>query len=301
MSDGPFEARVETGEDKGNRNRRYGPKGRSFGAHLAAFQVAHHLWDASDTEPLRPTFALFVCSRESSKAFLMNLRKGRTLRIEGMGWSNNGGHPMEFLKSVGFVFHESEGMTDEAEPQPIVRIEVVLKHLYEFVPGMTDDMVSFVLALPAQRLRSESMMLNTPDRLREVDRVIATYTERGLKREPYAVPPFERETLIAEGLRFAASIDKRSSIPLPTSPVFCARLLLSALHLGHAIRDERDRLDLGYSPSSDDRVKRRFVEVGMHRAKRAPGLACKIPDVQLEEWIAGVIREHDNVRGSLTL
>jgi len=268
----PFYCRVETAEDR-DRRRRYLPKGRSFGAQLIACQMAHGFWEGSERDPLRPTFALFATSRQEAGPFLVNLRRGRRIRATGIGYDSKGGWPIEFLKSADYSFNEQKvdavTFTNEDEgtatTQPGTLIEVFLRPCFEFKPGMHDpDEVCFVLSLSAERLRLESE--RTPQR--GVDVLLRRYNFEETRKHWYEAPPYDRATVVAEGLRFAAALNERCLLPIPPEPLFCANLLLSALAKGMAKRNQRGALD--FSP--DDREST-FQEVGMALAKRAPGLA----------------------------
>jgi len=295
VSDGPYPVLVETGEATGRRRYRSEPKGRSFGAMLVAIQYAQGYWELSEKDPLRPTFALFTCSRAAASAFLANVRAGRKLRAMGMGSSSRSeGHPLVFLKSAGYEFAVQHVTVEHAgEPQPMALIEAFLRPLFEFKPGMSSDEIVFVLSLPAERLEEEAARFNTPANLRALERLIALY-QRPEKdsRDDYtfAVNPFtvDRRTIIAESVRFAASLNERSELPIPPDPMFCTRLLLAALRGGQVKRSQRKRW--GFSLTDHDV---HFAETGMGLARRAPGLAFKMSQTDVAEWLAREVMAHE--------
>lgn len=293
-TNGPFPVLVETGESTGRRRSRHAPKGRSFGAQLVALQYAQGYWEGSERDPLRPTFALFVCSRAAASAFLANLRAGRKLRAMGMGSSSRSeGWPLVFLKSVGYECNVQHVIVQhQGEPQVMAAIEVFLRPLFEFKPGMSQDEILFLLSLPAERLVREAVTFNTPANLRGLDRLIVTYKRKATEEDVYGINgSMDRTTMIAEAVRFAASLNERSALPIPPDPLFCTRLLLSALRAGHAIRDQTKRW--GFSPTDHNVV---FAEMGMSLARRAPGLAFRAPQATVATWLAEEVMAHERDR-----
>lgn len=295
MSEGPYPVLVETGESTGRRRYRHAPKGRSFGAQLVALQYAHGYWDLAEKDPLRPTFALFVCSRAAASAFLANVRAGRKLRAMGFGSSSRTeGHPLVFLKSAGYEFNVQHVMVEHAgEPQAMALIEAFLRPLFEFKPGMSQDEIVFLMSLPAERLAREASTFNTPANLRGLDRLIATYQRKPTEEDAYSADgrAFDRATVIAEAVRFAASLNERSALPIPPDPLFCTRLLLSALRAGHAVRNQTKRW--GFSVTDHGVL---FAETGMALARRAPGLAFRAPQVSVATWLAEEVMAHERDR-----
>ena len=290
---GPYPVLVETGESTGRRRYRHAPKGRSFGAQLVALQYAQGYWDGSEKDPLRPTFALFVCSRAAANAFLANVRAGRKLRVMGLGSSSRTeGHPLVFLKSAGYEFNvQHVPVEHEGETQAMAVIEAFLRPLFEFKPGMNQDEIVFLLSLPADRLAREAQSFNTPANLRALDGLIAAYQRKPTEEDAYSANgrAFDRATVIAEGVRFAASLNERSALPIPPDPLFCTRLLLSALRAGHAVRDQTKRW--GFS-LNDHGVY--FAETGMALARRAPGLAFKMSQTAVATWLAEEVMAHES-------
>lgn len=293
MGDGPFRARIESAADRDRRNRHL-TKDRAFGAHLVAFSVATGYWDLSDTDPLRPAFALFATSRQEEGPFLANIKLGRKLRIEGLGSSSKeGGHPMEFLKSAGYDYkvqrytlratvlgEDGEATTVET---PGSLIEAFVPELYEHVPSMRDPQrVRFLMSPKLEVLRRESAGFKVN---------LAPVLARFKKKHAYDTPPvFDHATVAAEGRRFVASLNERTMVPIlhhPDDPTFHVQLLLSALANGYAKRDDSSY----YTPSD-----RGFRELGMHRAKRAPGLAFSAAQDDVAGWLADETKLFDDAR-----
>lgn len=283
MSQGPFLTRVETPEDR-NRRLRYVPKSRSFSAQLVAFtMVGEDHWSSTSRDPLRPAFALFITTRQEEVPFLANLRKGRKLRVMGLGTGRNTeGWPLEFLKSAGYK--------TAVQRTPLgCAIEVFLTDLFEWKPGMVDpDKVSFLLSVKEARLREEharfgalpleALFREYPQRTTD-DR----WTPDGDKSVRY-----DPTTVLAEGRRFVSALDQRAEVPLPPDPVFGAQVLLSALRHGYA-----KRAGAGYySPSSD----RGFWEVNAAEARRAPGLSFSMTQAGLAAWLAAEVAVFDRAR-----
>ncbi len=277
MAQPPFPVRVETAEDRGRRSR-YQPKGRSFGAKLIACQMAEGYWENSSRDPLRPTFALFVTSAQEERPFLANLRDGRRLFIEGVGYSSRKGWPMEFLKSAGYTF-------DVQRTKAGALIEVTLKELFEYRPGMVDpEEVKFCMSLSEERLLAEEATLEH----RGIDRVLRSFTFK--EKNWYEGQAYDPRHVVAEGWRFAASINERATeIPIVQDTRFTTRLLLSALHRGYAKRNQRVKLD--FSPDDRDGC---FFEVGMALAKRAPGLVFRMRQADMAKWIGEELRAYEH-------
>lgn len=289
MSDGPYVTRVETPADR-DRRLRFTPKSRSFSAHLVAFSVVNStFWESASQDPLRPAFALFVSSRQEETPFLANLRKGRKLRVDGLGSGRgDSGWPCEFLKSAGYKVGVQRTAHGSA-------IEVSLGELYEWKPGMVDpETVRFLLSVEADRLQRENGPLAAGtgglDALfkvypRRLPRAAARWLPEG---DPSVV--YDPTTVLAEGRRFVSALDQRSEVPLPPDPLFGAQVLLAALRKGHAVRDQTT---FSYSPGSE---RGSFYEVGMDRAKRAPGLAFKLSQARLAAWLAEEVTMFDALK-----
>lgn len=264
-----FNVRVESAADR-DRRQRYARKTRSFGAALVAFTVvAPAFWESSAVDPLRPVFALFAMSRDEEGPFMANVRRGNRLRVDGIT-SNNAGHPMEFLKSAGY------DMKPQRSPSGTL-MEVFLRDLYDFVPGIIPDEVRFIISAPLAKLRTEAALLpddGLADLLREHP---ATGREGAFRYDP--------ATVLAEARHFAAKLNQYTLVPLLSEPLFGVQILLSALCRGLVFRDERGRHDtVNDTWSPYDRA--RFAEVGMTPAKRAPGLLCAMSQPAIAAWLA---------------
>lgn len=278
MSSPPYSVRVETAEDSGKgRKSRYAPKGRSFGAKLVAVQMAHGFWENSERDPLRPTFALFATTAQEERPFLMNLKSGRKVRVDGIGYVSRGGWPMEFLKSAGYTF-------DVQRTKAGSLIEIALPEVMEYRPGMADaEEVKFVLSLEREKLIREQARLPQ----RGIPAILRRYKFE--KRKWYEGDPYDPETVVAEGLRFAAAVDMRApEIPIVQDTRFTTQLLLSALRDGPAKRNQRAGVD--FSPDDRDGV---FFEAGMGLAKRAPGLAFRMRQDQLAQWVSQELQSYE--------
>jgi hypothetical protein len=281
MSSGhaPYQVLIETAEEKRARRGRYEPKGRSFGASCVALQMAHGYWEGSSRNPLRPTFALFVVSKQGARPFVMNLRSGRKLHAHGLG-SDRNGWPMEFLKSVGYEVREQDLAPADDESEPTVAIEVFLRPLFEYRPGMLDPMaVTFTMSLPMGRLAQESERFSS----RGLDRLLVHHPLK--ETDDYKArnhgAPFDRATVIAEGVRFAAALNERGLLPMPPDPLFCTHLLLSALGKGYARRNMR--AGEWFAVNDNDAP---FVETGMAFAHRAPGLVFRLSQSEVARWLS---------------
>lgn len=294
-SEGPWQVRFETAEDRG-RNARYGRKTREFSATLVSFTMANGLFASGQNDPLRPASALFAMSRAEESPFVANLRAGRRLRIHGMG-SGNAGHPMEFLKSADYEYRP------QRHPEGVL-VEVFLRPLYELVPGMVgQDDVTFLLSDAIEDYRREAAAFDHTG----LDALLARYQRRpgepvGRFEQRVGPAPLDfdrdfdlvrvdRETVLAEGRRFAAAIDKRADIPLLPDPLFGVQILCSALAYRFARRSMHRP---PFSPSDN----KAFCEVGVERAKRAPGLAFRASQATLEQWLAAEVAVYD--RGGRT-
>ena len=282
QQEGPWRVRFETAEDRGKQSR-WNQKTREFSAMLVSFVMANGLWENGKNDPLRPAFALFAMSRAEETPFVSNLRAGRVLRVEGMGSSRENGHPMEFLKSAEYEFR----------PQRYnggVLVEVFLRELFEHVPGMTTDGdVTFVLCEKAERFEKEAASFDRAG-LHAVLDLFEKRPGESIERERN----FERvkvdpDIVIAEGRRFASLIDKRADVPLLSEPLFGVQILCSALAYGFAFRSMHRP---PFSPSD----AKAFCEVGMARAKRAPGLGFQVSAATLEEWLAAEVTAFDKLR-----
>lgn len=278
MAKPPFPVRVETEEDRGRKSR-FQIKGRSFGARLIACQVAQGYWENSSRDPLRPTFALFATTVQEERPFLANLRDGRRLRVEGVGFGSRQGWPMEFLKSAGYTF-------DVQRVKAGALIEVTLRELFEYRPGMVDpEDVRFCMSLPEGRLLAEEATLEHHG----IDRVIRSFK---FEQKRHHGAPYDARYVVAEGWRFAASLNERATeIPIVQDTRFTTRLLLSAVRHGFAKRNER--VDMDFSPDDRDGT---FFEVGMDLAKRAPGLVFRMKQGDMAEWIGEELRAYERGR-----
>lgn len=294
VQEGPWRVRFETAEDRG-RQARWNQKTREFSAMLVSFVMGNGLWESGSNEPLRPVFALFAMSRAEETPFVSNLRAGRKLRVEGMGSSSYGGYPMEFLKSAKYEFRP------QRHPGGVL-VEVFLRDLFEFVPGMTTDgAVTFVLCEARERYEQEVERFDArglPVVLERFHKRADESRERFEKR--IGPSPIGRERdfdrvqvdpgiVLAEGRRFAAAIDKRADIPLLSEPLFGVQILCSAMAHGFAFRSMHRP---PFSPSDT----KAFCEAGMHRAKRAPGLAFTASQATIEEWLAAEVAAFDKLR-----
>ncbi len=264
-----FNVRVESAADR-DRRQRHTRKTRSFGAALVAFTVvAPAFWEPSSSDPLRPVFALFAMSRDEEGPFMANVRRGNRLRVDGIT-SNNSGHPMEFLKSAGY------DMKPQRSPAGTL-VEVFLRDLYDFVPGMIPDEVRFIISAPLAKLHQEAASL-PGDGLADLLREQPTKNRDGNFR-------YDPATVLAEARHFAAKLNQYTLVPLLSEPLFGVQILLSALHRGYVVRDERGRYDTTndtWSPYDHSR----FCEVGMAPAKRAPGLLCAMSQPGIAAWLA---------------
>lgn len=287
---GPYSVLIETGESSGGRRRRHEQKGRSFGATLIALQAAYGYWEGSEMDPLRPSFALFHVSKQGSRPFVANLRAGRTLHAHGLGTGSRGGWPIEFLKSVGYDVREQDLAPEDDESEPCVAIEVFLRPLFEYRPGMIDPAhMAFVMSLPMERLARESARFPT----HRLDRVLAHHPFK--KTDDYEMnnrgEPYDRATVIAEGVRFTAALNERGLLPMPPDPLFCTHLLLSAIDRGYAKRNMR----AGRWFAVNDR-EAPFVETGMALAKRAPGLAFRLSQSEIAKWLSDEVLWWEHAR-----
>lgn len=292
--EGPWRVRFETAEDRG-RQARWNQKTREFSAMLVSFTMANGLWDNGKNDPLRPVFALFAMSRASETPFVSNLRAGRTLRVDGIGAARDNGQPMEFLKSAEYEYRPQRHGGG-------VLVEVFLRELYEFVPGMTTDGdVTFVICEAAERYEREAARFDAHG--------LHVVLERFHKRQDESTERFEKRIgpspigrernfervkvdpgiVLAEGRRFAAAIDKRADIPLLSEPLFGVQILCSAMAYGFAFRSMHRP---PFSPSD----AKAFCEVGMARAKRAPGLGFTASQTTIEEWLAAEVAIFDKLR-----
>lgn len=282
MSNGhaPYTCLVETAEERRERRYRHAPKGRSFGASLVALQMADGYWEGSGRDPLRPTFALFVVSKQGARPFSVNLRSGRKIHAHGLGSSSRQGWPMEFLKSVGYEVREQDLEPADEASEPMVAIEVFLRPLFEYRPGMLDPaLVTFTMSLSMERLAQESERFSS----RGLDLLLSHHPFKepdDYKKRNHGAP-YDRATVIAEGVRFAAALNERGLLPMPPDPLFCAHLLLSALGKGYARRNMR----AGEWFAVDDRDAP-FVETGMALARRAPGLVFRCAQSTIAGWLS---------------
>lgn len=306
---GPWKARFETQEDKGRR--RYGPrKTREFSAELVSFVTANGYFELGQHNPLRPVLAVFALSRAAEGPFVANLRAGRRLRVDGIGGrSSDDGLPMEFMKSVGYEVRaqrlEWTTRTEDGEQvQQGTVLDVFVRDLYEFSPVITnEEEVVFLLSESTERYQREAAAMDGRD-VALARLVVNQYrsgatesdydrrrrmAEAGLGASPVSI---DRETVVAEGRRFAAAIDRRADIPLLADMVFGVQLLCSALAHGYAVRSQ-------HTPPFSPHDNKGFCEVGMERTKRAPGIAFRMKQSSLEEWLAAEVAAFDEVRRSL--
>jgi hypothetical protein len=293
---GPWKVRFETAEDRGRR-RYYGtPKTREFSAVLVAFTTANGFWSSGQHDPLRPVHAVFAVTRGGEVPFTANLRAGRKLRVEGLGSSSGDkGHPMEFLKSAEYEVRSQR--LDHG-----VVLDVFLRDLFECAPAMTnDEEVLFVVSESEDRLRREAAAFDPAGLDVVLDRFhrregedIRAFERRigesplGLTRD-FDLVKVRRSVVLAEGRRFAAAIDRRADIPILADPLFGVQLLCSALAHKFATRSTH------YAPFSPS-TGGNFCEVGMDRTGRAPGLAFRRRQDDLEAWLASEVAAYDALR-----
>jgi len=300
---GPWKARFETEEDRG-RQRHYGAKKtREFPATLVAFTTANMLFEMGQHDPLRPVLAVFALSRAAEGPFIANLRAGRRLRIDGLGSSRDEGLPMEFMKSAGYEvrcqrMEWTVRAGDKDHVQQGTMVDVFVRDLYEFSPVIAnEERVSFLLSEREDRYVREAPSFDA----RGVDTVLGWYRplpnesdwarerrmdEAGLGTKKVDVRP---DTVVAEARHFAAAIDRRADIPLLADPLFGVQILCSALARGYAVRSS-------YVAPFSPHTREGFCEVGVSRTHRAPGLAFKMRQDDLAEWLAAEVAAYDTLR-----
>jgi hypothetical protein len=262
---------------------------------LVAFTTANGFWGPGLHDPLRPVHAVFALSRASETPFVANLRAGRKLRVEGMGSTSDKGYPMEFLKSAEY----------ECRPQRLddgVVVDVFVRDLFECAPALAnDEEVLFLLSESEERLQKEAASFDPAGLGFVLDRFfprsgedVRAFEKRvgddlpGLVRDRDRMK-VRREVVIAEGRRFAAAIDRRADVPLLADPLFGAQLLCSALAHGYATRSV-------HLPPFYPSGSAAFCEVGMERTGRAPGLAFRRRQAELEAWLAAEVAVFDRIR-----
>lgn len=270
---GPFPVWVDGAKVKEN------DKTRSFGAQLQAFVVAHNLWNSSSSDPLRPVLAIFFTTTQGEGAFRSNLDRRELLRVHGLGSKDNG-HPMEFMKSVDYVVGVQRYAPVYEGGQRVFTggsiITVAIKEFVEEQPTLVDsDTIAFLLSVQRSKLVREQQGFSE----RHLDKMIERFP---FSSEKHGTLPYERETILAESRRFVAALNARATeIPIPDDPLFGVQLLLSALNLKIALRNQVN--PTYYTPS--DRGD--FQEVGTLRMGHAPGLAVRISQADCAKWIVG--------------
>lgn len=174
-------------------------KGRSFSVRLMHLVTANRAWDkAAGSDDLRPVYAAWAGSVAECNAFTANARSGRAIEAH-----TKHGHRecrVEFLKSGGYRYRTQRLAGDLAV------VTAYLPALFELDPGFLPDRVRFVFAPPSWWVAEQA------------ERLVALDVD-------------ERAEGAAAAL-FAAYLDRRTPLPLVTSPRFQLRLFRAAREEG---------------------------------------------------------------------
>ncbi len=191
-------------------------KGRSFHGALLASVEADPLWEGgrTQTDNLRPVWAMFVGSEQELKPFVTNLLLGKKACTLSNSYSRRKGERVELLKSAGYQVswqREVEGTI----------ATVHLPDLFRLDPGMVDPKgITFVI-LPSQDWLSRQKI--------EQDSIV-----KHIQRFEYPIAGEELPYLIPLAFLFAAYLDRRTRCPLYSDGRFYLQLMLACLEQGLA-------------------------------------------------------------------
>lgn len=164
-------------------------KGRAFeGAMLAYVTCTAVHFNVGE---LRPAWAVIATDGGSAKPVLANIRLGRALQF--------GGKVVKFLARTGYRYDQ------QVHPEGAL-FTIYVPQLFAF-DAAVDDMVQFVVLVEKARVQAF-------DWPRAAVQAWLTKVRREMPDDAFALVPF-----------FAAYLDRRCKIPLPSSLKFQAQLL----------------------------------------------------------------------------
>lgn len=193
-------------------------KGRSFSATCLAYVEADGLWSGgeSDTDNIRPVFAMFAGSENELRPFVTNLTMGRRANFPERYRSKK--ERMEFLKSTRYK------VTWQREHEGSIAT-LYLPELFQIDPGMVDPAgVKFVL-LPTLEW-CENQYIKTQAIVRHV-------------RELFPALPKEADnkwlaSMVPTAFLFSVYLDRRTRCPIYSDGRFYLQLLVACLACGIA-------------------------------------------------------------------
>ena len=244
-------------------------KGRSFRALLLASVEADTLWDggATDTDAMRPVWAMFAGSDQELRPFATNLQMGRKAIFpkRKSGYSRAKEDKLELLKSAAYEY------AWQREPEGSV-VTTFLPDLFSLDPGMIDPKGIKFIMLPTVEWKSAQ----------KIDVGPIVKHARNFKH-PVTEEQFVEWTPLA--FLFAAYLDRRTRCPIPPDGRFHLQLLLAALREGLASwscpRDSyRHEHPFGEHPAF------RFTETGTDAVGLVKGLAFRSKHDAFEKLLA---------------
>jgi hypothetical protein len=249
-----------------------GKKGRSFRAVLMASIEADLLWlgGMTDTDALRPVWAMFGGSDQELRSFITNLTLGRKaiFKTKNTNYRRTKDEKLEILKSSGYrVFWQREAEGSIAT--------IFLPELFQLDPGMVDPGgVKFVLA-PSQEWFEKQRIDTTP------------LIHHARKCGYHDLTPEQLEDLATLSYLFAAYLDRRTRCPLVADGRFYIQVMLACLKQKLASFSViADRHYYGEETPFGQHPSNMYYEVGTKGVGLQPGLAFRADHTTLETLLS---------------
>jgi hypothetical protein len=199
-------------------------KGRTFQAVCLASVEADALWDGgqTNTDDMRPVWAMFANSEQELRPFMMNLKSGRKCSIVKGQQYRRKDERMEMLRSAGYTTtwqREAEGSIATS----------FLPDLFHMDPGMVDVKGGTFVLLPTQEWVNAQQIELGP---------LVQHAREFVPTMPYEKSPALTDDQLAElvptSFLFAAYLDRRTRCPLLADGRFYLQLMLACLKEGLA-------------------------------------------------------------------
>lgn len=233
-------------------------RARSFEAACLAY-VSIHAEGSGNGNTLRPVWAAFAAPEQQLRAFMANVRLGRSMELLNT-YNHRSSSKLEFLKTGGFSQLWQTG------PEGAIAT-VVNNDLFQLDPGMVDpNTIRFANLLPVAWLDSQE--------LADTTRASASILERTRK--------VVDARFVKQATVFTAYLERRTRCPLPNDSVFHTNLYYACLHAGLASVSE-NTYDL---PVSHYRGGRSIEDVRTSELGFGPVVYCRTSHSIFEELLA---------------
>lgn len=242
-------------------------KGRTFRAVCLATVEADGLWAGgmTNTDDIRPVWAMFAGSENEMRPFMANLIVGRKALTPQRSWGRRkDGTRIEVLRSAKFQ------TTWQKEIEGTIST-VFYPDLFRLDPGMVDPQGIQFVVLPSREWVAKQHVDVGP-----VLKHLAKFS-CPLKEDQLAA-------LVPISYLFAAYLDRRTRCPLLADGRFYAQLLIACLSTGYASWSS----DESYYREAPFGVHRSlgFREVGTSDVGLLPGIAFRSNHEQIEKLLA---------------